>query len=299
MGTIEGAISRGQAVRSRGLDLYVDTANGSNNNDGLSWEQAKATMAAALALATDHSSIYVVGDVREQISAPLGIQGVRVIGAAGGRPRHDDGVRWRAAAVAGNAPLLIVHEQGWEFQNILFVPQSTYSALKFWRAEDANHPDGSHAIVRGCKFIGPGGIGTPQGIGIEDFGGMHHMLFEDNEFCDLDFAIKATDVSIANPLRNTIRRNVFDGNKNDIAGNYNRGIVRENIFNTVYHATNHPITVNLAYTADGAVGNQVLDNVFADAAANVTIAKGYKPSTGDIWRNRVTDTAADIVAVPA
>ena len=278
--------------------LWVDTVNGDDGHNGASPETAFATMAAAFAAVVDNGTIYVSGDVREHIAAPLGVTGVKVIGISGGRTRHDDGVRWRQAAVAGDAPLVIVHEQGWEFHNILFVPQDGYSAIKFWRAEDAAHPDGSHAVVRGCKFIGGGGIGTPLGIGIEDYGGMHHQLIEDNEFCDLDFAIKATNVAIAAPLRNTVRRNSFDGNKNDVAFNGSRCVVADNRFMTPYDVADHPTTVNLALTADPATGNHVTGNLFADAAADVTVAKGYKPSTGDVWRNLVTDAADAVVAVP-
>ena len=67
---------------------------------------------------------------------------------------------------------------------------------------------------------------------------------------------------------------------------------------TAYGVASHDQTVNMAHTADGTI-NRVVDNTFADASGNVTIAKGYKPSTGDVWRNKTTDTADDIVTVPA
>lgn len=296
--------SNATAVTGSGPELFVDTVAG-NNGSGLLWSGAYTTMGAAFAnllarhtataKSADNATIYVRGVIAEQISAPLGVSGVRVIGASGGRPRHDNGVRWKEAAVAGAAPLCIVHEQGWEFHDILFVPQATYSAIKLWRAEDAVHPDGSHAIFKGCKFIGA----AQAGIGIEDYGGMHHVLVEDCEFNDLASGIIATNVSIAAPLRNVIQNNIFEGNKNDIAFNGSKNIVRGNLFRDVYHATTHPITVNLAYTADPATGNSVVDNLFADISANVTIAKGYKPSTGDNWLNHVAGTAAYIAAVPS
>ena len=304
MGIIEGAISRGQAERSRGLDLYVDTVSGTTGGDGRSWESAKSTMAAALALATDHSQVNVVGDVREQLVAPLGIQGVKIVGAAGGRPRHDDGVRWRQAAVAGNAPLIDIREQGWEFHNILFVPQPGYAAIRCHRAEDATYPDGSHFIVKGCKFIGSGidvgGVGV--GYGIQDFGGMHHALIEDNEFSELEYAIwsgGAGNPGIAAPLRITVRNNIFEDNVNDIYTNANRWRILDNYFLSPYVVVTHPNTVNLAATQDVSGRNRVAGNHFADAAADVTIAKGYKPSTGDVWRNFGTGAADAIIAVPA
>jgi hypothetical protein len=298
MGVRDGLAFNFARLFSQPNVLWVDTVSGSDLHSGVSPETALQTMAAAFAAVADNGTVYVKGVVAEQISAPLGVQGVKVIGYAGGRPRHDDGARWKQAAVAGNAPLVIIHEQGWEFRNILFVPQTGYSAIKAWRAEDAAHPDSSHFIVGGCKFIGNVAFGSAGGIGIEDYGGNHHYLVEDCEFAQLVSAIVATNVSIAAPLRNTIRRCVFDGNTNDVAFNGSRCVVADNRFMTAYHVSAHPVTVNLAYTVDPATGNHVTGNIFADAVGNVTVAKGYKPSTGDVWRNKVTDTAADIVAVP-
>jgi hypothetical protein len=280
--------------------VWVDTVNGADGRNGASPEQAVATMAAAFALASTNGFIYVTGDVREHVTAPLGVYGVKIVGITGGRARHDHGVRWRPAAVAGDAPLLTLREQGWEVHNVLFVPQNTHSAIRCWRAEDAVHPDSSHFIVANCKFIGPNDIGGAQGIGVEDWGGNHHYLIQDCEFNDLEFAIVAPAGSpgIAAPLRDTIQRCYFESNKHDICMDMSKGRVLDNTFRTAYHVTAHPNTINLAYTSDVTGRNLVKGNSLADIATDVTIAHGYKPSTGDTWRNQVTNTAADIVAVP-
>ena len=284
--------------------LYVDTQHasaGTTGKQGTDPANPFSTMEAAFNVLDSDDVIIVRGNITEQLTAPQDVFGVRIIGANAGRPRHADGdnvyhaAAWKQSAVAEALPLLTIREQGWEFHNILFVPESGYSAVKLHRTEVAAAMDASHAVFANCKFIGA----AQAGIGIEDYGGMHHVLIEDCEFNDLASAIIATNVSIAAPLRNVIRRNIFEGNKNDIAGNYSKSYVVENDFKDVYHAATHPITVNLAYTADAATGNVVRDNWFADAAANVTVAKGYKPSTGDRWANHVSDTAAYIVAVPS
>lgn len=290
-----GAERQGFTPSVRGKELYVDTVSGSASANGLSWSSALTTVEAAVNLATDNSVIRVVGDVREQFLAPLGIQGVRIVGAAGGNNRHDDGVRWRQSSSAEGGPLLELREQGWQFENILFVPEATYAAVKLHREESATYPDASHAVFRNCKFIGAEQAGT----GIEDYGGAHNILVEDCEFMDLEYAWEQTNVSIAAPRRVVFRRNRFDGNKNDIGMNASRCLFQDNLFMDVYHATTHPVTLNLALTADAGTGNLVLHNHFMDTSGNVTIAKGYKPSTGDVWRNYVAGTAAAIVAVPS
>lgn len=278
-----------------GRQWFLDTEAGLDSKRGDSWAHPVATMERILDQVASHDIVYAFGDIREQLVAPLGVQGVRIFGVTGGRPRHDDGVRWREAATAGDAPLLELREQGWALYNMLMVPQDTFSAIKLHRAESATYPDASHAIFKRLKIIGSGA----DEIGIEDYGGMHNVEIDDCEFMSLASAIIATNVSIANPLRNYIHDNVFLGNTLDVAFNGSQCRVERNRFMTPYHGTTHPTTLNLAYTADPATGNFVIDNIFADAAANVVPAKGYKPSTGDVWRNKVTDTAADIVAVPA
>ncbi|MCK9599543.1 MAG: hypothetical protein M0R06_10920, partial [Sphaerochaeta sp.] len=179
----------GYGISEKGTTLYLDTVNGSDVNSGLSWSNALKTMTKAMTKIDDNGIIAILGDVREHVTAPLGVTGVRIIGAAGGRTRHDNGVRWREAVTAGDAPLLTLREQGWEVHNILFVPQDTYSAIRLRREESATYPDASHAIIRGCKFIGGVAHGSHAGMGIEDYGGMHHVLIKGCEFSELDGAI--------------------------------------------------------------------------------------------------------------
>jgi len=309
--TILQHIARGKSMREamlyEGLGFgvvgvgnvwYVNTVTGSDKASGKTPTTAFKTMAYAFTKVGDNDIIGVLGDVREQIIAPLGITGVSVIGMAGGRTRHDDGVRWREPATALDAPLLTLRNQGWEVHNILFVPQDGYSSIRLRREETTTYPDGSHAVIEGCKFIGGVAHGSHAGLGIEDYGGMHHVLICGNEFSELDGAIIATNVSIAAPLRNLIEDNIFEDNVVCIAMNGSLCTVRRNQLMTPYSAT-YTTHINMAYTADPATGNFVVDNILADATANVTIAKGYKPSTGDVWRNWVTDAADAVVAVPA
>jgi hypothetical protein len=301
-----------------GVDLFVDTVGGRSGNTGLSWDRALSTVEGACDRLDNpkffssefarNARIWIIGDVREQFTAPLGVYGVKVIGASNGRPRHStsggvvvdgNGTSWRQSSSAEGRSLIAIHEQGWEFENILFVPESGYSAVNLRRAEDATDPDASHAVFRNCKFTGPT---AAVGYALEDVGGAYHILVEDCEFVTLEYAWKQTSVGVAAPSAHVWRRNRFTGNKIDIAMNALGCVFEDNKFQTPYNVTTHPTTLNLASTADAGLAankNLVIGNYFADIAADVTIAKGYKPATGDVWRNKVTNTAADIVAVPA
>lgn len=271
--------------------LWVDTANGDDGNNGAAPETAFATMAAAFAAAVDNGTIYVVGDVREQINSPLGVQGVKIIGVAGGNTRHDDGVRWRSPAVpAADTPLLTIREQGWEVHNILFVPDAdAVTGIRLRRAEDATWPDGSHAIIRRCKFIGDDT--TPVGCGIEDHGGTHHNIIEGCEFHGLVDGIKNTvGAGIASPLRWDVRDNFFENNTNHVELPGNACRVRRNIFDEA--------TANVNTGGGTAGGNFVLDNVFQNNEADITNSDGYTGHATDVWRNFSQNTAAMTVGVP-
>lgn len=285
-----GRIREGIAILRKGGDVFVDTAGGASGNSGGSFRAAFATMTAALAVVEDHGTIYVVGDVREQLLSPLGVQGVRIISAAGGRTRHDDGARWRdpASAVA-STPLFTIREQGWELHNILFVPPASQTAVRLRRAEDATYPDGSHAVIKGCKFIG--NDATPQGVGIESHGGSHHDLIEDCEFMGLVDAIKhTTGAGIASPLRWEIRRSWFATNTNHITLPANQSQIEQNKFD--------PATV-VINTSGGTEGkNYVVDNHFSDAEADIDNAHGYTGHAADVWRNFSANIAAMYVGVP-
>lgn len=300
----------------KGPTIYVEGGTGygsDTQNDGLSTEKPFATMTGAMAyigtLNTRYKSDGIIvarGIFTEHVTAPLGAYGWTIISAAGGRPRHStadgvflnsNGCHWRANAEG--TPLLDLREHGWSVLGLMMVPQASYGAIRLHREETATYPDASHAIISYNRFFGPT---TAAGIGVDDYGAGSHVEISNNEFESLEFAYKASGVGISAPNRHWFYRNDFQANKHDIVGNFYGTRVQENVFHTVYNASTHPNTVNMAYTADSGTAlnsNHVLNNIFSDAAADVTIAKGYKPATGDVWRNKVSDTAADIVTVPS
>lgn len=288
----------------------------SDTNDGLSSDRPLATPAQAMtniaALNTRYRQngiIFVTGDLRGAATIPADTYGWKIIGAQGGAEggRHTtdsgtvlpgNGCAWREAATADDAPLLVLDEQGWELHNFLMIPQSGYAAVQLSSAETAADFDGSHAVFSDMWFLGPS---ASAGYGLEDDGGMNNIRVYNCQFRGLEFGWKQTSVGIRSPQWHRWIGNRFINNKHDITMNALACEFRRNSFRTVYHGTTHPNTLNLAYTSDAGVAatpNVVIDNEFADAAADVTIAKGYKPATGDVWRNRVSNTAADIVTVP-
>lgn len=246
--------------------------------------------------------IYLSGVLKEQATAPQDVFDVTILGAAN-RPRQatDGGVAtgggasWLAPdSPTASTPLLKLREQGWTIQNIQFAPVASSACISLQRAETAALMDASHATISGCYFVG-GGSG---GIGIEDVGGCSRVLIENNRFELLTgTAIKGISTGIAVPSGWNISGNRFNANTNAIGMSLTEGLVASNFIRQTANNTNFKVNL-VAVSAQGSL-NQVIQNIFPDVAADVTIAKGYKPGTTDVWRNYVTDTAADIVTVPA
>lgn len=279
-----------------GSAWFVDTVNGSNANDGTSAGSAFRTMATALLNVRDNDTVFFIGKVREQLVAPLGVQGVAIIGGCNGNVRDDDGAKWFAPAspVAGQA-LIEIREQGWQFANFLMTPDNTGGAcIKAHRNEDATYPDSSHFIVSNMRFVGAGG--TP--IGIQDVGGNHHYIVQDSEFQTLTSAITCTSTAIAVPLRNTIRRNKFMGNTNDISSSQSFGSITNNQFFTAGSgATNKVISTTFNAVQGG--NNQILLNQFNNTEVQIAPGSGYTGAATDLWMNYVNDQAALAFGQPA
>jgi len=281
----------------QGKQLFVNTVTGNDSqNNGLSWNGAYQTMAAALAKVTDNSVIYFTGKVREQLVAPLGVTGVSIIGCAGGNVRDDDGAKWYAPAspVAGQA-LIEIREQGWSFYNFLMTPDNTGGAcIKAHRAEDSSYPDSSHFICSGMRFVGGGG--TP--IGIEDVGGNHHYIVDNCEFQSLNFAITCSSTAIAVPLRNRISNSRFYLNTNDIASSQSYGIISGNQFMTAGSGGTNKV-ISTTYNAVQGGNNHITLNWFTNTEAQIAPASGYTGAASDMWSNYVTDQAALAIGQPA
>jgi hypothetical protein len=132
---------------------------------------------------------------------------------------------------------------------------------------------------------------------VKDVGGCYHTVIEDCIF-QTGVGIQNTATGIDVPTLNQFQRNLFDRCTTGISGSYNFSTVRGNQFRMTVNDVNFP-KINMKAVAAQGSSNFVTENFFPDVAANVAIAKGYTPATSDIWRNYVTDTAAQIVTVPA
>jgi len=247
--------------------------------------------------------IVIGGVLREQVVAPLDVYDVTIIGAAnlprqatsGGVPTGG-GASWLAPInPVANTPLLELRAQGWAVKNIEFTPVNASAAIRLTRSAVVDTIDASHASFEDCYFAANGG--TTQ-IGIEDNGGCSRVAISNSRFEGLTgTAILSLNTAAAIPLGWRIIGNLFLRNTNSIVMSSTQGLIMSNIINQAANDANNKVNL-ISVSAQGSL-NMVLYNVFSDAAANVTIAKGYKPGATDVWRNYVTDVAAYVVTVPA
>lgn len=247
--------------------------------------------------------IVLGGVLREQAVAPDDVYDVTIIGAAN-RPRQatsggvptGGGACWLPpTSPVATTPLLELVAQGWAIYNIEFTPVNASAAIRLTRSASVDTIDAGHCTIEGC-FFGANG-GTTQ-IGIEDNGGCGFVRVANCRFQGLGgTAIKGLNTAAAVPQMWDIDSNLFNGNTNAIAMSLTESRVRNNMIRQTANDANNKVNL-IAVAGQGSL-NQVINNIFSDAAANVTIAKGYKPGTTDVWRNYVTDTADWIVTVPA
>lgn len=291
------------------VDGSNTTGRAGDGNDGLSFKRPLLTMSEVFTrmAVTEYdkpvgmlTDVYVMGVIKEQLVTPAGVFDVRIRGIAN-RPRQatsggtatGGGSHWAPpASPTATTALLRIIEQGWQLENIQFLPHTSSSCIEIERNDGPPERDGSHAIIRGCRLVGGT---TANGIVFKNGG--YNCLIENNEFESLTgTAILSDGTSVQVPLFNKILNNRFNGCTNSIAISSVRGFIVGNIFKQAADDTNNK--VNLVSVSAQGSDNMVLFNIFSDAAANITIAKGYKPGTTDVWRNWGTGAADAIVAVP-
>lgn len=252
-----------------GSHWFVDGNLGSDNYEGTSRDAALATMAAAFAVVGSGDTIHVRGNITENLTAPAGIFGVHILGPSRA-PRHADAhtgnngyasaATWKAASQTD--PLLILQQQGWVLENILFDSPTSDAAIEFKRdaASGDSERDSSHARILNCRFAsGATGIlitGTENVFNVEVAG----CVFNDQ-----------TNAIIGDPAwRWIIRDNVFIGNTNHIDSGFTQSIIERNVFGKF---TTKSIDLR------GGADNVISDNTLAGTYSNV----------GGYWASGATD----------
>jgi hypothetical protein len=278
---------------------FVDTVNGSDLNNGQSFENAFATMSKALTTVETGGTIYFTGDVREELVGSNLKFDISIIGVAPlhhpdvpGTGYHPGASCWRPPASPTAATALIeVKARGWTFKNILFDCPVDAAAILLDNNSGSGltEQDASHLTIEHCGFIS-------GKYGIQLAGPIGNAIVRDCWFAILSVSggcaiYAATD---GGPhYRWQILDNFFvpaetaEGNKGnqahiDVA--FHAARIQGNVFGTV-EATGKYIDLT------GGQDNVVCNNIFG----GVYDTDDYVAGTGDIWYQN----AVAVVAVTA
>ena len=271
----------------KGNTWFVNALAGDNDRNGKTWANAFLTMAEAFDHLESGDTIYFSGKVQEQLTTPVGVFDVTVVGQ-GNRPRHADASpvggnlaasTWTTPSSAAAATALCkVLQQGWRFVNILFAGPSDAACVLLMRtAEGADEQDGSHAEFWNCRF-------ASGQDGIEQSGGCGHVGVYDSFFTSLTgHAIKHTGgAGIGFPIRWVLERNRFTG-----CANLMTAVAAQDYY---IHQNTFLTTTTLKFDFTGGARNVVVRNVFNIAAADFDPAGAVTGSGAtDVWSNTLTD----------
>ena len=135
-----------------GREWFLNAATGAATHDGKSFSNSKLTMADIFDELASGDVVWTIGKIREELTCPVGIFGVKIIGASS--TRHPDAHTGNNGYVASGwtppasptatTPLCIVKQQGWEFHNILFDAPVDAAAIRLDRdggADDAERDE--------------------------------------------------------------------------------------------------------------------------------------------------------------
>lgn len=278
-------------IAPQGNTYYVDANDGVDTRSGVSWNNAFLTMDKAFDTVASGDTIIFRGKIREQLTTPVQVFDVTVIGA-GTRPRHADAEpagsayatnTWTTPASAAAAtPLVTVLQQGWRFENILFAGPSDAACVQLFRnggAGDAER-DASHASFYGCRF-------ASGQDGIEGSGGPGHVGIFDCFFTSMTaVALKNTvGAGIGTPfLRWQIVGNRFLSCPTLMTAAASTFVVFQN--NVVSFAS----APTLVFDFTGGAQNDIIGNYFNIAAADFDPAGAVTGSGAtDVWSNTLTN----------
>lgn len=274
----------------KGADWYVD-ASRSGTGTGTSWDDAFLTMAEAFAKIGSGDSIYFVGKIKEQLTTPVQVFDVRVIGM-GNRPRHADstpaGGNTHTATWAfpdsptASTPMVKVLQQGWQFENFVFSGASGQSCVLLFRDGGAGNAerDASHASFYNVRFDG----GATH---LEQSGGVAYIYMTDCLFrgATTKAILDTAGAGIGTNFNWLIENCRFMDNANHIVLAGNQCVLRNNVFGKF---TTKSIDLS------GSTGNNtVVGNALAGTYSHVG---GYIEGTNDEWGGNFNSLTGGVTA---
>jgi hypothetical protein len=272
-----------------GREWYLNASTGAATADGRSVSNSKLTMADIFDELTSGDVVYIVGKLREQLTAPAGIFGVKIIGLSS--QRHPDAhtsnngfvaSAWLApASPTATTPLVLVRQQGWEFHNILFDGPSDAAAIQLFRdgGSGDDERDASHAIISNCKFV----AGQNH---IELKGGLSQVVLKGNLFfgATADSILETVGAGIGTNNYFRIIGNHWHNNASHIDVGLNYATITGNTFGAASGDK-----VDLRTGSENMVWGNALYGTYSNAG-------GYYAGTNDEWGGNFNSLSGGVTA---
>lgn len=278
---IEGAI-RGLI---KGQAFYVDSATGSNSNDGTNWTKAVATIDYAVGLCTADRGdiIYVAPGHTETITAAAGlaidVAGISIIGIGRGtkQPKLDFTTATTATCTMSAANCTLEN----------FQIEASFADIV---SEIVVSGDG--CTIRNCRFLEPT---TDENALINILtGGANTADFLTVENCVFRGLDAANTIGISLPnaqdgviIRNNYFLGVFETGAIKAAGVITQCCIHDNLINNTSGDADECISI--ADTSTGVVCRNIVgNNLAANATTNIncgttmTMAENYSTDKGDV-----------------
>jgi hypothetical protein len=263
-----------------GTPYFVDSDNGDDDYDGLTWNRAKQTIQAAVDLVDDHDTIYIRGVFTEAVTTATDDPDVKLIGVSDGMISP----AWLSGATGSSA--LTLRSLNWQVANIYFQGAGNTVPLIHVRRDGSNLATGT--VIVNCSFHGVGGShsaicldgGVVQakiyGCRFAEFYGVAHGDAGNNYEATIwgtNYTQSAVHVDIIG--------NHFVDNLDNIKLQAIGCNVRNNTFSKTGLLSDTTTVLNLICGGGSVGGNIVAGNYFDQTSAEMTRANGYYFSTTD------------------
>lgn len=280
---LDGIVGAVGGLESGGINYFVDGDAGSNSNDGTSWDTAKATITAAVALMVDNDSCYVGGSTySEAVTTPSGTDRCRLIGVSTSK----EVPLWQSGA-GGSSHLVVVGAQ-WEIAGFRFHGGNS-NTVAFLEIDTLTPLAGNAPNIHNCYFT----VGAATGPAIRFHGGCYDPIINNNEFFGFTSTGSRTAAlcgsNHANSTQNpTITNNTFTECVAAINMQCSDGLFKGNNFGRYGKTNDCSVTMHLVnysfddgtHAGDGA--NIITQNTFDWKSSELTSANGFYLSDTDL-----------------
>lgn len=271
-------------------DIWVRPQYGHNSNNGLSFDNPKATLAGCARLIEPGIVIGLEGVLFEEYSGPI-VNDVTIVGMAN-EPRqattsgapNGGGATWLSPS-GGTAALLTVNGQSWKVQNVYLNNSSTTNPVI--RLMNAGDPpasaDAAGFTLKGCTLTGGESGVLTRGGGYLVFDGNTFVLFD----TAAKMAIGTESGGVGTGSWTRVINNQFLGNTRHIDAAAHNWEIAYNHFSYISAGVTTTIQVDLT----GGSNNSVHDNTFDVPYNQAGLTAMFAAGTDDRWMANTMGTA--------